>query len=96
MVIRTMVAVAFVAVCAVVMYKMFWMLEQCVPTSPEAIPKARARRWKGIVAAVVAGTWICAAGIALGFGMPRSLYAVVFAGPVAVSFPVLVWVFLVY
>jgi hypothetical protein len=96
MIIRTMVAVAFFVVCAVGMHRMFWMLEQCVPTSQEAIPKARARRWRGIVAAVVVGAWLCAGGIALGFGMPKALWAVVFAGPIAITFPVLVWVFLVY
>ena len=96
MVIKTIVAVAFFVVCVVVMHKMFWMLEQCVPTSQEAIPKARARRWKHAVAAVVVGAWVCAAGIALGFDMPRAMCAVVFGGPIAITFPVLVWVFLVY
>ena len=32
----------------------------------------------------------------LWLGMPKGLYAVVFAGPMAISFPVLAWVFLVY
>lgn len=96
MIIKTIVAVVFFVVCAVVMHKMFWMLEQCVPTSQEAIPKARARRWKGTVAAVVVGAWVCASGIAFGFDMPKALCAVVFGGPIAITFPVLVWVFLVY
>lgn len=96
MVIQTIVAVVFLVVCVVVMNKMFWMLEQCVPTSQEEKAKAVARRWKGIVAAVVIGAWACGACIALGFGMPKVLYAVVFAGPMAISFPVLAWVFLVY
>jgi hypothetical protein len=96
MVIRTMVAVAFFAVCAVGMHKMFWMLEQCVPITPEAASKARARRWKGAVAAVVVGAWVCAGGIAFGFDMPKAMWAVVLGGPIAITFPVLVWVFLVY
>jgi len=96
MVIRTIVAVAFFVVCAVVMYEMFWMLEQCVPITQEAASKARARRWKGIVAAVVVGAWVCAGGIVLGFDMPKALCAVVVGGPIVVTFPVLVWVFLVY
>lgn len=96
MVIKTIVAVVFLAVCVVVMHKMFWMLEQCVPTSQEEKARARARRWKGVVAAVVVGAWACGAGIAFGLGMPKVLYAAVFAGPLAISFPVLAWVFLVY
>jgi len=96
MVIRIIVAVAFFVVCAVVMHKMFWMLEQCVPISQEAASKARARRWKGTVATVVVGAWICAGGIAFGFDMPKAMCAVVFAGPIAITFPGLVWVFLVY
>ena len=96
MVIRTIVAVAFFVVCVVVMHKMFWMLEQCVPISQEAASKARARRWKGAVAAVVVGAWLCASGIAFGFDMPKAMHAVVFAGPIAITFPVIVWVFLVY
>ena len=96
MVIRTIVAVAFFAACAVMMHKMSWMLEQCVPITQEAASKARARRWKGVVAAVVVGAWVCAGGIALGFDMTKALCAVVFAGPIAITFPVLVWVFLVY
>jgi len=95
-VIRTIVAVAFFVVCAVVMHKMFWMLEQCVPITQEAASKARARRWKGAVAAVVVGAWVCASSIAFGFDMPKALCAVVFAGPIAITLPVLVWVFLVY
>ncbi len=55
MVIKTIVAVAFLGVCAAVMHKMCWMLEQCVPTSQEEKAKARARRWKGVVTAVVVG-----------------------------------------
>jgi hypothetical protein len=96
MIIRIVVAVTFFVVCAVVMHKMFWMLEQCVPITQEAASKARARRWKGAVAAVVFGAWVCAIGIALGFDMPKALWAVVFAGPMAITFPVLAWVFLVY
>jgi hypothetical protein len=95
-VIRTIVAVVFFVVCAVVMHKMPWMLEQCVPITQEAASKARARRWKGAVAAVVVGAWVCAGGIALGFDMPKAMCAVVFGGPIAITFPVLVWVFLVY
>ncbi len=96
MAIRTTVAVVFFVVCAVMMYEMFWMLEQCVPITQEAASKARARRWKGTVAAVVVGAWVCATCIAFGFDMPKALCAVVFGGPIAVTFPVLVWVFLVY
>ena len=96
MIIRTIVALIFFVVCAVVMHKMFWMLEQCVPITQEAASKARARRWKGIVAAAVVGAWVCASGIAFGFDMPKALCAVVFGGPIAITFPVLVWVFLVY
>ncbi len=96
MIVKTIVAVTFFVVCAVVMHKMFWMLEQCVPITQEAASKARARRWKGTVAAIVVGAWLCAAGIALGFDMPKALCAVVFAGPMAISVPVLAWVFLVY
>jgi hypothetical protein len=96
MTIAIIVIVAFFAACVVMMHKMFWMLEQCVPTSPEAASKARARRWKGAVAAVVVGAWVCAGGIALGFAMPKAMYAVVFAGPMAITVPVLAWVFLVY
>jgi hypothetical protein len=96
MIIRTIVAVAFLVVCTVAMHKMFWMLEQCVPITQEAASKARARRWKGAVAAVVASTWLCATGIAFGLDMPKVMYAVVFAGPIAITFPVLVWVLLVY
>jgi predicted Co/Zn/Cd cation transporter (cation efflux family) len=95
-VIRTIVAVAFLVACVVVMNKVYWMLEMCVPTSQEEKAKARARRWKGAVAAVVAGAWLCGACIAFGLGMPKVLHAVVFAGPVAISFPVLVWVLLAY
>ncbi|MBN1509507.1 MAG: hypothetical protein JW955_21850 [Sedimentisphaerales bacterium] len=96
MMIRTIVAVAFFVVCAVVMHRMFWMLEQCVPITQEAASKARARRWKGAVAAVVVGAWLCAAGIAFGFDMPKAMRAVVFAGPMAITVPVLAWVLLVY
>jgi hypothetical protein len=96
MVIKTIVAVAFFAVCAVVMHEMLGMLEQCVPLTQEAASQARARRWKGLVAAVVVGAWVCAGGIALGFDMPKALWAVVFAGPIAITVPVLAWVFLVY
>jgi hypothetical protein len=95
-IIRTIVAVAFFVVCAVVMHKMFWMLEQCVPITQEAASKARARRWKDAVAAVVVGAWVCGSGIAFGFDMPKAMCAVVFAGPMAITVPVLVWVFLVY
>jgi len=96
MVIRTIVAVAFFVVCAVVMHKMFWMLEQCVPITQETASKARARRWRGAVATVVVGAWVCASGIAFGLDMPKAMCAVVFAGPIAITFPVLVWVLLVY
>jgi hypothetical protein len=96
MVVRTIVAVAFLVMCMVVMHKVFWMLEQCVPRNQEAAAKARARRWKGAVAAVVVSAWICAICIALGFDMPKAMCAVMFAGPGAITIPVLVWVFLIY
>ncbi len=96
MVIKTIVAVVFLVVCVVVMNKMFWMLEMCVPTSQEEKARARARRWKGTVAAVVVGAWVCGICIAFGLDMPKVLHAVVFAGPMAISLPVLAWVFLVY
>ncbi len=94
--IKTIVAVAFFVVCVVVMGKMFWMLEQCVPINQEAVFKARARRWKGTVAGIVAGAWICAGGIIFAFNMPKVLNALVLAGPITISVPVLAWVFLVY
>jgi len=94
--VRTIVAVAFFVMCAVVMKKVFWMLDQCVPASQEPESKAEARRWKIAVAAVVVAAWICAAGIALGLDMPKSLCVIVFAGPFIVSLPALVWVMLVY
>jgi hypothetical protein len=96
MIIKTIVAVAFFVGCAVVMHEMFWMLEQCVPITQEAASKAKARRWKGTVAAVVVGAWVCASGIAFGFDIPKALCTVVFAGPIAITVPVLAWVFLVY
>ena len=96
MAIRTTVAVAFFVVCVVVMNKVFWMLDQCVPSSQEAESKARARRWKGAVVAVVVGAWVCATCIAFGFHMSKAMCVVVFAGPIAITFPVLVWVLLVY
>jgi len=96
MAIRTTVAVVFFVVCVVVMNKVFWMLDQCVTSSKDELVKRRARRWKGAVAAVVVGAWVCASGIAFGFDMPKAMWAVVFAGPIAITFPVLVWVFLVY
>jgi hypothetical protein len=92
----TIVAVAFFLMCMVVMYKMFWMLEQCVPLTQEAASKARARRWKGAVAGFVVGAWICAGGIVFAFNMPEVLDAVVLAGPIIITVPVLAWVFLVY
>jgi uncharacterized membrane protein SirB2 len=94
--IGTIVAVAFFVVCMVVMSKMFWMLEQCVPLTQEAASKARARQWKYTVAGIVVGAWICAGGIVLAFNMPEVLEAVVLAGPITITFPVLTWVFLVY
>jgi hypothetical protein len=94
--IRTIVAVAFFVVCIVVMSKMFWMLEQCVPVNQEAASKARARRWKGAVAGIVVGAWICAGSIVFAFNMPEVLDAVVLAGPITITVPVLAWVFLVY
>jgi hypothetical protein len=96
MVIKTIVAVAFLVVCVVVTNKVLWMLDQCVPTSQEPEAKARARRWKGAVVAVVAAAWLCATCIAFGFDMPKIIHAVVFAGPMVITFPVLVWVLLVY
>ncbi|MEN6428443.1 MAG: hypothetical protein ABFE13_24110 [Phycisphaerales bacterium] len=96
MVIRTIVAVVFFLVCAVVMHKMLWMLEQCVPVTQEMASKARARRWKHAVAAVVVGAWVCATCIAFGLDMPEAMRAVVFTGPIVITVPVLAWVFLVY
>jgi hypothetical protein len=96
MIIRTILAVAFFVVCAAVMHKVFGMLDMCVPISKETEARARARRWKVAVAAVVVGAWVCAACIAFGFHMPKAMCAVVFAGPVAITVPVLVWVLLVY
>jgi hypothetical protein len=93
---RTVVAIAFFLVCAVVMYKMFWMLEQCVPATQEVEAKARARRWKYTVAGFVVGAWICAVIIVFTFNMPDVLKAIVLAGPITITIPVLAWVFLVY
>ncbi len=94
--IRTIVAVAFFVVCMVVMYRMFWMLEQCVPVNQEAISKARAKRWKETVAGIFFGVWICAGVIVYAFNMQEALKAVVLAGPITITVPVLAWVFLVY
>jgi hypothetical protein len=94
--IRTIVAIAFFLVCMVVMSRMFWMLEQCVPVTQEPASKARARRWKSAVAGIVVGAWICAGGIVFAFNMPEALHAVVLAGPITITVPVLAWVFLVY
>ena len=94
MAIRTVVAVAFFVVCVVVMNKVFWMIDQCVPSSKDELLRRRARRWKGAVAAVVVGAWVCAGCIAFGFHMPKAMCAVVFLGPVVITFPVLVWVLL--
>ena len=94
--IRTIVALAFFMVCMVVMHKMFWMLEQCVPVNQEAASKMRARRWKGAVAGIVVGVWICADGIVFAFNISKTLYAVVLAGSITITVPVLAWVFLVY
>lgn len=96
MVIKTIVAVVFFLACTAVMYKMPWMLDLCVPVSQEEKAKATARRWKGIVAAFVVGAWLCAGCIAFGLNMPKALSGVVIAGPIALTFPVIVWVFLVY
>ena len=96
MIIKTIVAVAFFVLCAVVMGKEFRILDECVPTSQEAEAIARVRRWKGSVAAVVVGAWLCAACIAFGFHMSKVLCVVVFAGPAAITVPVLVWALLVY
>jgi hypothetical protein len=96
MVVKTIVAVAFFVACAVVMYKVFGMLDMCVPISQEPEAKARAWRWKKAVAAVVIGAWVCAACIAFGFGMPETLRLVVFAGAFTVTVPAIVWVLLVY
>ncbi len=96
MIIKTVVAVAFFLVCAVVMYKVFAMLDMCVPTSQEPEAKKRARQWKKAVAAVVVGAWVCAACIAFGFHMTDALRIVVFTGAFTVSVPVIVWVLLVY
>ena len=94
--IRTIVAVAFFVVCMAVMYKMFWMLEQCVPINQEPASKARAKRWKGVVAGIFVGVWICAGVIVFSFNMPEALEAVVLAGPITITVPVFAWVFLVY
>lgn len=94
--IKIIVTIPFFVACIVLMSKMFWMLEQCIPISQEAAFKARARRWKVIVAAAVIGAWICAIGIIFIFNMPKTLCAVVLAGPIAVTAPVFAWLFLVY
>ena len=94
--IRTIIAVAFFLVCMVVMYKMFWMLEQCVPLTQETASKARAKRWKITVAGIVVGVWICAGSFIYTFNMPETADAVVLAGPITITVPVLAWVFLVY
>jgi hypothetical protein len=94
--IKTIVAITFFVVCMVVMAKMFWMLEQCVPVTQEAASKARARRWKSAVAGIVVGAWICAGGIVFAFNLSEALHAVVLAGPITITVPVLAWVFLVY
>ncbi len=96
MVIRTIVAVAYLVVCAVAMGKVFWMLDLCTPSSQEPEAKAEARRWKGTVAAVVVGAWVCAAGIAFGLHLSEALRVVVFTGPAVVSLPVLVRVVLLH
>lgn len=95
MVIRTIVAGVFFVVCAAVMHKVFWMLDQCVPSSQEPEARAAAWRWRGAVAAVVVGAWACAAGIVLGFDMPRVLRTVVLVGAGAVTFPPFIWVILI-
>jgi len=96
MVIRTLIAVAFLLGCVVVMNQVFWMLDQCVPSSKEAEAIARARRWKEAVAGVVLGAWVCAAGIVLGLHMSEVLRVIVFAGPAVITVPVLAWVLLGY
>ena len=93
--IKIIVSVAFFAACILVMSKMFWMLEQCIPINQEAAFKARAWRWKAIVAAAVLGAWICALGIIFTCNMPKTLWAILYAGPIIVTTPVLAWVFLV-
>lgn len=40
------------------------------------VPSSAAWRWKGIVAAIVVGAWLCAACIAFGFDMPKALSGV--------------------
>ena len=96
MVMTTIVAVAFLLVCLVAMHQVFWMLDQCVPTSKEPEIKAIARRWQGAVAVVVIGAWVCAACIAFSLPLSRVLCVLVFAGPAAITFPVFVWVVLGY
>ncbi len=96
MIIRTIVAVAFFVASAVMMGKVFGMLDECVPASQEAEIKARARRRKEVVAAVVVGAWVCAVCIAFVFNMPQALCVVVFAGAAVITVPVIVWVLLVY
>ena len=94
-VIKTMVAGVFFVVCAAVMRKVFWMLDQCVPSSQEPEAKATAWRWRGAVAAVVVGAWAGAAGLVFGFDMPRVLRLVVFVGAGVITFPPTVWVILI-
>jgi len=96
MVIRTVVTVVYFEVSAVAMHTMCRMLAHSVPVTQEAASKARARRWKHTVAAVVVSAWIGAACIAFGLNMPKAMCGVVFAGPVVITVPVLAWVFLVY
>jgi hypothetical protein len=96
MIIETVVAAVFFGVCVVGMGRVFGMLDQCVPSSPEPEAKARARRWKYAVAAVVVGAWLCAVCLAFGLHMPKVLCIVVFSGPAAITAPVLAWVLLVY
>jgi hypothetical protein len=48
------------------------------------------------VAGIVVGAWICAGSIVFAFNMPEVLDAVVLAGPITITVPVLAWVFLVY
>jgi hypothetical protein len=96
MVIETIVAAAFFVGCTFVMGRVFGMLDMCVPSSPEPEAKARARRWKQAVAAVVVGAWVSAACIVFGFHMSKVPCMVVCAGAFTVSVPVIVWVLLVY
>jgi hypothetical protein len=92
--VSTIVAVVFFVVCVGVMNRTFWMLDQCIPSSRDELVRRKARRWKYAVAAVVVGAWLCAGCLVFGLDMPKTTSALVFLGPLLITFPVLVWVLL--